>query len=52
MSASKRASGSASRSKLLPPGVDGVAMPSTDENGVDDIEVWSFQLSKMMLSGI
>lgn len=39
MSASKRSSGSAGRTKLLPPGVDGVAVPSADDNGADDAEV-------------
>lgn len=39
MSASKKSSGGAGRNKLLPPVVDGVTVPSTDDSDVDDAEV-------------
>ena len=39
MSASKKSSGGAGQNRLLPPVVDGVTVPSTDENDVDDAEV-------------
>ncbi|KAL9957258.1 hypothetical protein ACROYT_G038872 [Oculina patagonica] len=38
VSASKKSTGSAGRNKLLPPVVDGVAAPSADDNGADDVE--------------
>ena len=42
MSAQKKSSGGAGRNKVLPSGVDGVVIPSADENGGDDMEVCSF----------
>jgi len=39
MSAQKKSSGGAGRNKVLPVGVDGVTMPSADENGGEDPEV-------------
>ena len=40
MSAQKKSSGGAGRNKVLPAGVDGVTIPSADENGGEDPEVY------------
>ena len=42
MSAQKKSSGCAGRPKVIPAGVDSVAIPCADENGGDDSEVCSF----------
>ena len=42
MSAQKKSSGGAGRPKVIPAGVDSVAIPCADENGGDDSEVCSF----------
>ena len=42
LSAQKKSSSGAGRTKVLPAGVDGVAVPSADENGGEDTEVCSF----------
>jgi len=39
MSVQKKSSGGAGRPKVLPAGVDGVSIPSADENGGEDSEV-------------
>ena len=42
ISAQKKSSGGTGRNKILPAGVDSVALPSADENGAEDPEVCSF----------
>lgn len=49
MSAQKKSSGGAGRTKVLPAGVDGVAVPSIDESGGEDFEVCSvFDVLKLI----
>lgn len=44
MAAQKKSSGGAGRTKVLAAGVDGVAIPCTDENGGEDSEVCFFDV--------